>query len=311
MFYFIARFVINMVSAGDEEKDKNKPGHYTASMCSLAVAPCPRGHGWETFRFTEALECGAIPIIDDGGKIFSNYMPGLNNVVLTTTTEWKTTTDGRPLVDVVAELLNNPIKLEQKQKALIKWYNDYKEYMRGIVRDLIAMVPAHRSHQALPLHDKERFPARTLKNHIKSHQIAKKNHIKSHQIAKKNHIKSHQIAKENHIKSHQIAKESVVVNNVPLAAMVIATRAHPKIAATLANALLVLPGEIPVYFVHGLRDGAYAQAVVRNLTHGADRVILKESPHTTFTRETYQKFLVSAWLWDAIPADKVITRIHD
>ena len=37
-----------------------------------------------TFRLVESLECGAIPIVDDGGLLFHKLMPGINQHVVTT-----------------------------------------------------------------------------------------------------------------------------------------------------------------------------------------------------------------------------------
>lgn len=112
---------------------------YTAAMCNTVFAPCPRGFGLETFRFNEALECGAIPIVDDGGRVFHRYMPGILEHVITTDAKWTHTTHGRRISEVVSELLANPVALERKRLALLQWYHNYR---RGLLHRMQRIVDA-------------------------------------------------------------------------------------------------------------------------------------------------------------------------
>lgn len=119
-----------MVQDGNEVK-KVEGADYTAAMCNTIFAPCPRGFGLETFRFNEALECGAIPIVDDAGQVFYKYMPGILDHVITTDVKWTHTTDGRRVSDVVNALLADPVGLERRRVALVEWYHRYR---RGVLR---------------------------------------------------------------------------------------------------------------------------------------------------------------------------------
>ena len=123
------------------EADKSVQGAtYTDKMCNTIIAPCPRGFGFETFRFNEALECGSIPIVDDGGKLFHNYMPGLRNVVITTDTRWEYTTEGERVSDVVKRLLADPVALERRRLATMAWYHRYRRRLLHRVQMIIDRV---------------------------------------------------------------------------------------------------------------------------------------------------------------------------
>lgn len=113
---------------------------YTAKMCSTIFAACPRGFGWETFRFNEALECGAIPIVDDGGTRFHHYMPGLLDHVITTNTSWTHTTDGVPLAQHIAFLLKDRAGLERRRLATMEWYKRYKRLLLRRIQAVIDTV---------------------------------------------------------------------------------------------------------------------------------------------------------------------------
>jgi hypothetical protein len=54
---------------------------YAAHMCAASFVLCPRDNVEDTWRLIEALRCGAIPIVTDGGQYFHHYMP----VALTST----------------------------------------------------------------------------------------------------------------------------------------------------------------------------------------------------------------------------------
>ena len=41
---------------------------YQATLCDSVFAATPSGNVHDTWRLNEALECGAIPIVTDGGE---------------------------------------------------------------------------------------------------------------------------------------------------------------------------------------------------------------------------------------------------
>lgn len=48
---------------------------YMEHLCNSKFALCPRGNHEDTWRLHEALSCGAIPVVTDGGEYFSRYLP--------------------------------------------------------------------------------------------------------------------------------------------------------------------------------------------------------------------------------------------
>ena len=121
----------------DWDAEQPTGASYTTKMCNTIIAPCPRGFGYETFRFNEALECGSIPIVDDGGLLFHNYMPGIREHVITTNTDWTHTTDGVPLAQHINRLLRDPITLERKRMATMAWYHRYRRRLLHRIQDVI------------------------------------------------------------------------------------------------------------------------------------------------------------------------------
>ena len=123
------------------EVDNNhnvKAARYTAEMCSTVFAPAPRGYGLETFRFSEALECGCIPIVDDAGKVFHKYMPGILDHVITTDMNWTHTITGQPLAEFITSLLKDPVELERQRLATMRWYRNYKHNIQYRISDVVA-----------------------------------------------------------------------------------------------------------------------------------------------------------------------------
>ena len=43
---------------------------FQAALCNSVFALVPSGNAQDTWRITEALECGCIPVINDGGQYF-------------------------------------------------------------------------------------------------------------------------------------------------------------------------------------------------------------------------------------------------
>ena len=113
---------------------------YQDKMCSTVFAACPSGNAPMTFRLMESLECGAIPIIDDGGKVFEQYMPGINDVAIVTDTTWTRTLKGEPLADYLKSLLGDKTALDRRRHATMVWYNGYKASLRSRIAETLNRV---------------------------------------------------------------------------------------------------------------------------------------------------------------------------
>jgi hypothetical protein len=98
------------------------------------LCPCPRGVKMESFRMTESLEAGCIPILDDAGEHFGYAWPGIYEHAITTSTEWKTEHfTGEILVDFISRLLDDSEELGRRQKNLVRWYKQHKSNYMHLV----------------------------------------------------------------------------------------------------------------------------------------------------------------------------------
>jgi hypothetical protein len=57
--------------AGSKISYNHEIGDYHTLMCGGKFALAPEGNVQDTWRVYEALDCGAIPVITDGGRYFS------------------------------------------------------------------------------------------------------------------------------------------------------------------------------------------------------------------------------------------------
>ncbi|CAK0876323.1 unnamed protein product [Prorocentrum cordatum] len=118
---------------------------YMATLCDSKFALCPRGNVEDTWRLHEALHCGAIPVVTDGGEYFPRYMPeSLTRHFVTAAADLR---DGS-LEAVVAEierLLQSPEELLRKQQLLLKAHADFgQEWSRSVLQG-VGAVATHRA----------------------------------------------------------------------------------------------------------------------------------------------------------------------
>lgn len=99
------------------------------------IAPCPAGPGTpDSFRFAEALECGAVPILDafspDGVKGYWDMVLGAHPFEVIE--DWST------LPDVMAKILGH---YEEQQRLTQYWWKRYKMALRTLwlSQDLMAL----------------------------------------------------------------------------------------------------------------------------------------------------------------------------
>lgn len=107
------------LSAKGEVKD------YDTLMCSGKFALAPAGNVEDTWRLYEALNCGAIPIVTDGGKYFSNFIPA--DVVREFVTTDGTPSSVRIAVREVERLLANAAELDARGERIHRAYEVWQE----------------------------------------------------------------------------------------------------------------------------------------------------------------------------------------
>jgi hypothetical protein len=92
--------------------------------------PCPKGAlNIDSFRVTEALEAGCIPLVETNDYWFNLYGPYFPAIQLLT---WN---DAPKLI---SEALSNPDKLEIKRQQCYLWWKNYKEYTKSLIEELVS-----------------------------------------------------------------------------------------------------------------------------------------------------------------------------
>lgn len=104
------------------------PAKYQEVMLNSVFAICPKGHSVEQFRIYEAIEAGAIPVMDLKEGYLAQHLPAeyLTSPMLLLN-GWDT------VVDEMVKLWKNPSKLRDRQQNLLRWYDNY---MRTKVREI-------------------------------------------------------------------------------------------------------------------------------------------------------------------------------
>lgn len=94
-----------------------------------------QGHSLETFRFYEAIEAGAIPVVElDGGRARDFFPQEYFDAPILLIDAW---TD---MAAAIAALERDPAALAQQQKDLVEWYVDF---MQNKARALEDVATAH------------------------------------------------------------------------------------------------------------------------------------------------------------------------
>ena len=104
---------------------------YQAILLNSIFCPCPRGVKMESFRMTESLEAGCIPILDDSGTHFNHAWPGIHSHAVVTTEAWsKVAGTAEDLHTHIGNLLNDREALDARQHDMVIWYQRHKVYKR-------------------------------------------------------------------------------------------------------------------------------------------------------------------------------------
>jgi hypothetical protein len=88
-----------------------------AAASSLVSVRHHQGHSLETFRFYEAIEAGAIPVIElDGGKARDFFPPEYFAAPIVVVERWS------DMPRILGELLADSKTLDERQRKLTVWY---------------------------------------------------------------------------------------------------------------------------------------------------------------------------------------------
>lgn len=97
-----------------------KVADYQELMLDSIFIPCPRGY-WnlESYRLSEALECGCIPIVET--EPVDYYRKFLGDHPFITISSWE------EAPQKIQELLDDPIALEERRQQCMQWWLEYKK----------------------------------------------------------------------------------------------------------------------------------------------------------------------------------------
>jgi hypothetical protein len=105
---------------------------YQQSLLDSVFIPCPMGNvSLETFRIYEALECGAIPLLER--RVFFHYFAGLfGDHPLPVFTHW------RQAAEFAVSIRNDSPALSRLQQQCIDWWRDYKATLGARIESFFA-----------------------------------------------------------------------------------------------------------------------------------------------------------------------------
>jgi hypothetical protein len=123
---------ITMWNRNDKGQRYYSPTQNTEIMVDSIFAPCPMGNvNLECYRIYEALECGAIPIVEK--RMTLDYFGGLwGEHPIPTVSSWS---DARKLVH---NILSRPEELNLLQARCLQWWKWYKHQLSQGVEDFIS-----------------------------------------------------------------------------------------------------------------------------------------------------------------------------
>ena len=119
-----SQFFADWKDAANLEKDA-----YVSAMLDSIFVPCPDGNNAETFRFYEALECGAIPLLvrTEKGAAWTTWLE--KNLSMVLLDSWE------HAANLVQYLVKNPTSMEAyRSKVLLSWAVWKKEMTKEVCK---------------------------------------------------------------------------------------------------------------------------------------------------------------------------------
>jgi hypothetical protein len=107
-----------------KSKDSLSREEYLSNVLDSTFVPCPGGNNIETYRFYEALECGAIPIFvqEDSNRLYTAMIT--NNLQILTVSSWE------EAAILMGQLLNNKQLLENYRITILTAWQQWKEKLQ-------------------------------------------------------------------------------------------------------------------------------------------------------------------------------------
>lgn len=115
------------------------PAKYAAIMQDSVFVLCPKGHSVEQFRLYEAIEAGAIPVLEDTAVARSTLPPEYFSSGMLFVTDWA------DAPEAMLASLADPAAVTARQTALVAWY---ERFMRDKLREIEVALESIRDPQA-------------------------------------------------------------------------------------------------------------------------------------------------------------------
>merc|ERR1711924_304573 len=94
----------------------------------------------DTWRLDEALSCGAIPVVTDGGKYFSRYMPSDLVSTFITVDESLSNASFQKVGNDIAALLNDSAALDKRGQQVQEAWRSYHTWLQRDILDRLNKV---------------------------------------------------------------------------------------------------------------------------------------------------------------------------
>jgi len=122
----------------DEWKDSTQVGEaeYVATMLNSKFVLCPSGHNGETFRFYEAMECGAIPLIigEPKNEPFLEFIK--DKIPIIPIKSWK------HVKEFMLELLKSPELMDGYRTKILEGWAKWKMALAATITSRCAATKA-------------------------------------------------------------------------------------------------------------------------------------------------------------------------
>ena len=114
------------------DPDALKPAEYVSMLLDSVFVACPDGNNPETFRFYEALECGAIPLVvrTEANSVWVDWVAGALGI---------RPADSWPAAAaMVKEMFARPAELLEpyREEVLSRW-RDWRSKLRRAVQEWV------------------------------------------------------------------------------------------------------------------------------------------------------------------------------
>jgi hypothetical protein len=116
---------------------------YGSAMCDSKFALAPGGNVQDTWRLHEALDCGAIPVVTDGGEYFAKYMPRSVTDEFVVINRKVTDASIEAAISQMSRLLRDQVALDARGERLRRAYVEYREKWQQDVANRIHGIGEH------------------------------------------------------------------------------------------------------------------------------------------------------------------------